>query len=120
MATRSTSFVTNLVVLRGRVRAEPALRATPDGATLLTFDLVTGADDGVRQTVPVSWLGSRDQMPDVVVGADVAVLGTVQRRFFRIGGRTSAVVDVRVTRLGTTPAARRRVIAAARTALAPS
>lgn len=109
---------TNLVFLMGTVRVEPTVRSGPNETILMTFDIVT--TDGLTQrTVPISWEGPVRSQPNVGEGTTIAVVGTVQRRFFRVGGATAHTVDVRAERLARTPAARRRLMAAASERLVP-
>ncbi len=103
---------TNLVMVVGRVRVDPVLRAAPNEEVLLTFDLVSGTGTE-RRTVPVSWQGRAARVPRVAVDDEIMVLGTVQRRFFRTGGVTANTVDVRAERVARTPAARRKVMSEA-------
>ncbi len=106
----------NLVIAEGSVRVAPTERPLSDGTILVTFDVVTRID-GARTSLPVSWVGPAAAMPKLTAGAPVAVLGTVQRRFFRAGGTTASAVDVRATHVARTPVARRKVVAAARALL---
>ncbi len=106
----------NLVVIEGTVRVGPIQRTRTDATVLLIFDVVTRVD-GSRMSLPVSWIGPAVAVPDIAAGTEVAVLGTVQRRFFRAGGSTVSAVDVRATHVARTPAARRKVVAAARALL---
>lgn len=110
-------FVTaNVVCLTGTVRVEPVVRSGPEETILVTFDVVTN-DGSALRTVPVSWEGAPRGQPQVSAGQTVTVLGTVQRRFFRVGGTTAHTVDVRAERVARTPAARRRIIETARAKL---
>jgi single-strand DNA-binding protein len=111
---------TNVVVIRGPVRATPTSRELPSGSTVLQFDVTTTvfapvAPTGRSTTVPVAWTDPSDAA-SVVEGAEVVVTGTVQRRFFRVGGatqsRTEVVADVVI------PVRRRKQVADALTALA--
>lgn len=110
---------TNLVCLTGTVRVEPTIRSGPDETLLMTFDIVT-TDGSTRRTVPISWEGTARSRPTVGEGMTITVLGTVQRRFFRVGGATAHTVDVRAERLARTSAARRRLMAAASERLGPN
>ncbi|MEZ5230685.1 MAG: hypothetical protein R2710_29655, partial [Acidimicrobiales bacterium] len=75
---------------------------------LLTFDLVSGADAD-RRTVPVSWQGPTRSLPKVAVDDRLMILGTVQRRFFRVGGSNAHAVDVRAEVIARTSTAKRNL-----------
>ena len=109
----------NLAVIRGIVPNEPQRRDLPAGATVVQFDVtsrvVTG-DRETRRSVPIAWNDpSPAQLGVLQPGIEVVVVGTVRRRFFRVGGatqsRTEVVADAVI------PARRRkRVVAALREA----
>lgn len=109
-----TAAVTNLAVLRGRVRGEPVIRALPSGSTVVQFDLVTTiTGDGRPSTVsvPIAWTDPSPAAARLVVdGVELVVVGSVRRRFFRVGGatqsRTEVVADAAI------PARRRTQVAA--------
>jgi len=95
----------NMVLLRGQVRAGPHERALPSGSQVVQFDLITEVD-GSPATAPVSVTDPTSSMRGVLVeGAEVVVLGQVNRRFFRVGGRTQSRTEVVARRIVT---ARRR------------
>jgi single-strand DNA-binding protein len=109
-----TVAVTNLAVLRGCVRSEPVVRLLPSGGTVLQFDLATAiVADGRTATfsVPVSWPDPGAAASLVADGAELVVIGSVRRRFFRVGGatqsRTEVVADAAL------PIRRRKRVAAA-------
>jgi single-strand DNA-binding protein len=104
----------SVTVIRGTVHAEPHERALPAGGVVAQFDLTTRVTADGREssvTVPIAW---HDPAPAdlgvVVPGAELVVVGTVRRRFFRIGGatqsRTEVVADAVV------PTRRRKQVAA--------
>jgi single-strand DNA-binding protein len=82
----------NVVVLRGRVAAEPVMRELASGAVVAQFDLAV-ADRAGTSSVPVAWI---DPPPARVPAheQDVVVLGSVRRRFFRAGGTTQSRTEV--------------------------
>ena len=87
----------NLVVLVGSIVADPTIRDVPDGAAW-QFDVVTTipSERGTRRaTVPVNWLEppSRD-IESLRAGEEVIVVGSIQRRFFRVGGVTQSRTEV--------------------------
>jgi single-strand DNA-binding protein len=83
----------NLVVLRGTLAAEPRTRELPSGSVLSQFD-VTTRDAGGTQSVPVAWFDPPASVAELTAGADLVVLGSVRRRFFRAGGATQSRTEV--------------------------
>lgn len=82
----------NVVVLRGRITAEPSRRELASGAVVTQFDVAV-SDGPTTGAVPVAW-------PDPPHGRtlhadqDVVVAGHVRRRFFRAGGLTQSRTEV--------------------------
>ena len=78
----------NLVVLAGRVAADPEIRTFESGATLLRL-LVTVRSEGPLQridVVPVVMWGPEPNVIDSTkLGSAVWVAGSVQRRFWSAG-----------------------------------
>jgi len=113
-AEADTGAVTNLAVLRGRVRGAPVIRELPSGNTVVQFDLTTAITGDGRTTaisVPVAWADpTANQLGLVDDGTELVVVGSVRRRFFRVGGatqsRTEVVADSAI------PARRRKQVAA--------
>lgn len=107
--------ITNLAVLRGCVRGEPVIRTLPSQSTVLQFDLTTtiaGDDRTSTISVPVSWTDPSTAATALVTdGVELVVIGSVRRRFFRVGGvtqsRTEVVADSAI------PTRRRKQVAAA-------
>ena len=105
----------NIAVIRGNVHSEPNVRDLPAGGVVAQFDMIArirsdGRDSSV--TVPIAWHDpAAAQLGVLVSGAEVLVVGTVRRRFFRVGGatqsRTEVVADVVI------PARRRKQVDAA-------
>jgi single-strand DNA-binding protein len=83
----------NLVVLRGTLVADPRLRELPSGSVLSQFDVTTRDDTGT-QSVPVAWFEPPPSGVPAVAGDDVVVIGSVRRRFFRVGGATQSRTEV--------------------------
>lgn len=104
----------NVTVIRGSVHGEPNLRDLPAGGVVAQFDVTTRVPvDGRSSTVsvPIAWNDpTAAQLGVLVPGAEVVVVGTVRRRFFRVGGatqsRTEVVADTVV------PTRRRKQVAA--------
>jgi single-stranded DNA-binding protein len=86
----------NLVVLAGRIAAEPEIRTFESGATLMRL-LVTVRSEEPRHrldVIPVvQWNPDSDGITDGPVrGRSVWVAGAVQRRFWSVGdGRESRI-----------------------------
>ena len=68
--------------------------------------------------VPVSWIGSATQVPELVADEAVVVVGHVARRFFQTQTGLASRVDVRARQLvNGAPARRRKAIVAAQSLL---
>lgn len=99
MAEHSSSHIAgNTVVLVGDVTHDPEPRQLADGIAW-QFDVATlaGADaeSAARCVVPVNWYQpSESEIGAVTAGTAVVVIGSVRRRFFRSGGRTSSRTEV--------------------------
>ena len=110
----------NLVVLIGEVVGDPLDRALADGSTVVQFDLrttVVRGDAEFTRTVPLSWRDPTHRDRALVTpSARVLVIGTVERRFFRVGGTTQSRTEVVVGRL--VPTRRRQAVGRALDGLA--
>jgi single-strand DNA-binding protein len=88
----------NVAVIRGALQSEPHLRALPGGGLAVQFEVITRVRSGGRETnvsVPVAWADPTSaQLGILVPGSKVVVVGTVRRRFFRIGGATQSRTEV--------------------------
>ena len=88
----------NLAVLRGLVGSEPVTRELPSGGTVVQFDVSTTVDVGDKPSkvsVPVSWVDPPQKgLEPLEHGLEVVVVGTVRRRFFRVGGNTQSRTEV--------------------------
>lgn len=88
----------NLAVVCGAVSHEPHERRLPSGAVVIQFDVTTRVEsDGKPATVsvPIAWHDpSPAQLGLLVADVDVVVIGTVRRRFFRVGGATQSRTEV--------------------------
>jgi len=103
----------NLVVLAGTVTAAPTRRSLPSGIDVVNFDVATHAESGTA-TVPIAWYDPSDAaLSSFDAGEEIIVIGSVRRRFFRVGGQTQSRTEVVVTTL--VPARRTKT---ARSALA--
>jgi single-strand DNA-binding protein len=83
----------NLVVLRGTLVADPRTRELPSGSILIQFHITT-RDDGGTLSVPVAWFAPVGGSVPASAGDDVVVIGSVRRRFFRVGGATQSRTEV--------------------------
>ena len=88
----------NIALLRGAVRGEPVTRVLPSGSVVVQFDVSTVVSSrGVvsNTSVPVAWVDpSSASTACLVDGNELVVVGTVQRRFFRVGGATQSRTEV--------------------------
>jgi single-strand DNA-binding protein len=95
---RSDAALTNVVILRGAVRGEPVIRELPGRGVMVQFDVSTRLASHERASTvsaPVAWADpSATSLAAVVDGAEVVVVGTVRRRFFRVGGATQSRTEV--------------------------
>jgi single-strand DNA-binding protein len=85
----------NVVVLSGRLLADPTARELPSGEVVWSLELaadVTSADPPCSLPVPVAWSGHGAET--WAKGTELAVAGTVRRRFFRAGGSTQSRTEV--------------------------
>lgn len=97
----------NVVILRGTVRAAPTHRVLPSGATVHELDVRVVVDDAAS-IVPVSSFAAGDAVASLEPGAEVVVVGSVRRRFFRSGDATVGRTDVVAEQV--IPARRRRAV----------
>ncbi len=109
------SELTNLAVLRGSVRGDATHRALPSGSVSVQFDLATtvrSAGRSSKVSVPVSWIDPPSSaVAFAVEGADLLVIGSVHRRFFRVAGATQSRTEVVAHTV--IPTRRRKQVAAA-------
>ena len=89
----------NLVVLVGRLSREPTEVQLPSGDRLVRYEVTVPREDGPADSVPVSWLAAPARALGFAAGDQVAVVGTVRRRFFRSGGRLDSRTEVAATAL---------------------
>lgn len=84
----------NLTVLTGTVTAAPTRRALPSGADVVNFDVATHVE-GETATVPIAWYDPSDTaLSSFDAGEEIVVIGSVRRRFFRVGGQTQSRTEV--------------------------
>lgn len=90
--------LTNLAVIRGTVPSDAQTRELPAGGVVVQFDVTTMIHVNGRKTnvaVPIAWNDpTAPQLGVVVPGAELVVIGTVRRRFFRVGGATQSRTEV--------------------------
>jgi single-strand DNA-binding protein len=73
-------------------------RVLPSGSVVVQFDvstIVSSRGVSSNTSVPVAWVDpSSGSMACLVDGNELVVVGTVQRRFFRVGGATQSRTEV--------------------------
>jgi single-strand DNA-binding protein len=88
----------NVAVIRGAVQSEPHVRDLPGGGIVVQFDVTTRVCSDGRDTsvsVPIAWNDpTSPQLGVLIPGAEVVVVGTVRRRFFRVSGATQSRTEV--------------------------
>lgn len=88
----------NIAVIRGSIRTEPTSRELPGGGVVVQFDVATTAESDGRQlsmSAPIAWNDpTAAQLGVLHSGFEVLVVGTVRRRFFRVGGATQSRTEV--------------------------
>ena len=74
----------NVVVIQGKLSSEPQLRELASGSVLYSLEVTTPASAASERacSVPVAWFDP-PAAPSLEPGAEVVVVGTVRRRFFR-------------------------------------
>ena len=85
---------TNLVVVRGTLRADPERRDLANDDDVLLCDVLVHVDEGPTESVPVLWASPPAVADRLVAATDVVVVGRVRRRFFRVGGATATRTEV--------------------------
>ena len=122
----ASNVCSNLVVLRGVVNADVVERELPSGGVAVQFDVRTPAASSTSPassvsstSVNVSWIDPpADACAAILLGEQVVVIGTVQRRFFRVGGATQSRTEVVAAKV--IPARRARSVRSAIAAAARS
>jgi len=108
-------MISNLAALSGTVSTDPQLRELPAGGVVAQFDVVTRIDvqsREVNQSVPVAWYDPpASALGSVSADTEIVVIGTVRRRFFRVGGATQSRTEVVADTV--LPTRRRKQVAAA-------
>jgi single-strand DNA-binding protein len=107
--------LSNLAVIRGSVPNDPLTRDLGSGGVVVQFDVATRVQSEGREvnvSVPVAWHDpTPTQLGALAVGVDLVVVGTVRRRFFRVGGSTQSRTEVVASTV--VPARRRKQVEAA-------
>ena len=102
----------NLVVVRGECAGPPEVRELDGGRRLASLSVRVRAEGVRTSSVPVTVWNPPAWVEDLADGAEVVVVGTVRRRFFRrAAGDAGTRVDVEATYVGR--AGQRRQLAAA-------
>jgi single-strand DNA-binding protein len=108
----TASSSTNVAVVRGTVRGPAVHRTLPSGVVVAQFDVATTVDGATGVVaVPVAWTDPAPDASIVADGAAVVVVGTVRRRFFRVGGVTQSRTELAADAV--IPVRRRAQVAAA-------
>jgi single-strand DNA-binding protein len=102
----------NLAVIHGTIINDAVVRSLPAGTDVAQFDVSTSIErDGraVNASVPVALHEpSSALLATLVSGADVAVVGRVERRFFRSSGATQSRTELIAERV--VPARRSKTV----------
>ena len=85
----------NVVVLCGSLSSDPVVRSLASGSSVMSLEVSTPTADGVA-SVPVAWFDAPSSAT-FEAGGEVVVVGTVRRRFFRVGGITQSRTEVVAT-----------------------
>jgi single-strand DNA-binding protein len=90
--------LSNLAVIRGSVANDAQSRDLPGGGRVVQFDVATRVESGaktVNVSVPIAWNDPTPaQLGVLTPGVELVVVGTVRRRFFRVGGATQSRTEV--------------------------
>ena len=89
----------NIVVLSGHLSSDPVVRELESGSVLMNCELTTRVNE-VANSVPLVWFDPPKSAAALVAGDEVAVVGTVRRRFYRAGASTQSRTEVVVELLG--------------------
>ena len=95
----------NLAVLVGRLSRDSTELDLPSGDRLVRYEVTVERVDGPADSVPVCWLGAPARSGTLAAGTEVAVVGTVRRRFFRTPGGVQSRTEVAA--LSVVPATRK-------------
>jgi single-strand DNA-binding protein len=87
----------NVVVVKGRLARPARCSVAGDDRLLVSWEVSTQAPGQRAEPVPAVWYDAPAWAADLDVGAEVAVLGRVRRRFFSAGGQTQSRTEVVVT-----------------------
>ncbi len=83
----------NISVLAGSLSSAPEVRTLKSGDQVVQLQVATRSAEVVR-SVPVSMIDAPAWLQGLDAGAEVVVLGSVQRRFFSAGGSTGSRTEV--------------------------
>ena len=111
----------NIVILHGRLSADPVLRTLPSGQEVMDLQVSIGRTDGPADSVPVVRHDPSAAHRRLAADDHVVVVGRVQRRFFRAGGALASRTEVVAADMvrATETARVGRVLAAAVSAVTP-
>lgn len=100
----------NFVVVEGVITSEPRLSELPSGDVSVRFEVRTRSPGQRAQSIPIEWTGAPARRPQLGRDIEVAVIGTIHRRFYRAGGVLQSRVFVEPASITRQPARRRRAI----------
>lgn len=89
----------NLVVLRGNLSSEPVRRELASGSFVISLEVTTRRHNEPTRSVPVSIFdpANPDDLLALTVSQEVFVVGSVNRRFFKVAGGTGTRTEVVAT-----------------------
>lgn len=90
---------TNLVLLAGRITADPVVTELPSGSVIYSWSVNVACGDGPATSVPVVAFDPQRSARATGAGAEVVVTGQVRRRFFRSAGGTQSRTEVVASRI---------------------
>lgn len=90
----------NVVALCGRLSSQPVVRELQSGSVVMSLELTTLVDDA-SISVPLAWFDP-PAGADFDAGEEITAVGTVRRRFYRVGGSTQSRTEVVVSLLART------------------
>ena len=84
----------NLAFVHGTLSSPPEIRTLASGDRLASLQLTVRRAELAATSVPVAIVDPPAWVEGVAAGDEIAVLGTVRRRFFRAGGATASRFEI--------------------------
>lgn len=100
----------NFVAIEGVITSQPRRVELPSGDVCLGFDVRTRSPGEPARSVPVEWIGAPSRAPRLTPDTEVALVGVIQRRFYRAGGVLQSRVYVQPTSIARRSGQRRRTL----------